>query len=235
MTFFFFSTFVYLVLVTSKTVWLPTKKAWVVFFFYALLVFPWFTCFWQRFMSGRRGSGSCVCVVHIKLIFPPIYIQHNQRPYRGLLQPRETSDVVTNYTTEITLFHVQHGGYGHAMPTAASTRAKHTQPSTPGYSQGEKKRQEQLRSKTKRSCCILSDYKHNKIYEYPIFAVPLSTQKTSKANPKNTHLLASSCTLMLSNLKQDFEETKKRGKHSPLRRNRVIIRAVSWQDFTIKI
>ena len=48
--------------------------------------------------SQDQGHGV---LFHIELICPPIYIQHNQCPCRGLVLPRETNSVVTNYDTEI--------------------------------------------------------------------------------------------------------------------------------------
>ena len=59
--------------------------------------------------------------------------------------------MVTNYKTEITLLHVQHGDFGHAMPTAMRTRAPHMQASTPDYLQEKKKREEKERCADKKA------------------------------------------------------------------------------------
>ena len=83
--------------------------------------------------KSKPHSSIIVRVLHIQMMFPPIYIEHksSQRPHR------ETSSVVTNCEKEIHKSNTATGVIcGRAIPTAVSTRAKHTedmQASTPDY------------------------------------------------------------------------------------------------------
>ena len=53
------------------------------------------------------GLITCVCVLHIKLLLPPIDAQHKQPVPVPIHHPRETSAVATNYDTGV-LGRVQH-------------------------------------------------------------------------------------------------------------------------------
>ena len=65
--------------------------------------------------ESRAHAESCVCF-HIKLVVPPVYIQHDkQRPCRCLLFKRRESYVATNCETEIQVAIQQKGIFGHAM------------------------------------------------------------------------------------------------------------------------
>ena len=71
-------------------------------------------------------------LLHIELIFPPVYIQHNQCPCRFFLPaPRATNSVVKNYKTDTTS-HLANTEtrLGHETPSAMDTRARE-QASTP--------------------------------------------------------------------------------------------------------
>ena len=62
---------------------------------------PLAVAFGTQFGGCTHRHLGDVGVLHMKLVFPPIYIQHNQSLCRFLLELRATSSAVANCETEI--------------------------------------------------------------------------------------------------------------------------------------
>ena len=79
----------------------------------------WHPCRGVPLMSASHERLlCCVCLLHIKLVFPPTSTQ----PVSVLMPHREKSSVVTNYETETCSKVIW--PCNHATPTAMSKRAK---------------------------------------------------------------------------------------------------------------